>query len=227
MQPRCTMNLAKATKLIDDRSSLLQPDGSGKNKRRKSGFGDDDDAYVFIEEGFRVRFANGECIDFYANTSEDKAGWMNVLRDVIGKDGSQAGKAWTDIVLNKERAAKKTSDTSSKQEDIQKKPVSEAPAPPKKNHAARESMHLERLEIKADGVPLAPPPASRTSHAVNGSTKSAPTSPKKQHVRGQSMQSSPPKTGLLASMDKFSMHPGQRRLEKTNDRRKQVRSMIF
>lgn len=101
----------KAVKLIDDRSSLIQPDGGaaasdppGKKSRRKSAFAEEEEGYMFVEEGFRIRFANGETIDFYADNNADKAGWMKVLADVIGKpDTSGSGsKGWTEMVLRRE-----------------------------------------------------------------------------------------------------------------------------
>lgn len=45
---------------------------------------------MFVEEGFRVRFANGETIDFYADSAAEKDGWMKILSDVVGKDTSKA-----------------------------------------------------------------------------------------------------------------------------------------
>ncbi len=102
-QPRATINLAKASKLIDDRSSLVQKEVSAKGgSRRKSAFAEEEEGYMFVEEGFRVRFANGETIDFYADGAEKKDGWMKVLADTVGKES--AVKGWTDMVLAKERA---------------------------------------------------------------------------------------------------------------------------
>ena len=60
---------------------------------------------MFVEEGFRIRFANGEVIDFYADSSKDKEGWMKVLDLCIGKD--TIGKGWCDVVLRKEEVLKK------------------------------------------------------------------------------------------------------------------------
>ena len=59
---------------------------------------------MFVEEGFRIRFANGETIDFYADSAADKDGWMKVLSEVVGKDSSKP-KAWTDLVIAKQKAA--------------------------------------------------------------------------------------------------------------------------
>lgn len=58
---------------------------------------------MFVEEGFRIRFANGETIDFYADSAAEKDGWMKALAEVVGKDSVKA-KAWTDLVLAKHRA---------------------------------------------------------------------------------------------------------------------------
>jgi hypothetical protein len=85
-QPRATINLANASKLIDDRRALTQKETSGKGgKRRKSGFAEEEEGYMFVEEGFRIRFNNGEVIDFYADTAADKEGWMKVLDAVLAK----------------------------------------------------------------------------------------------------------------------------------------------
>ena len=58
---------------------------------------------MFVEEGFRIRFANGETIDFYADSAAEKDGWMKVLADVVGKDSKN--KTWTDLVVARHRAA--------------------------------------------------------------------------------------------------------------------------
>ena len=104
-QPRATINLAKASKLIDDKSTLTQKEVSGKGgSRRRSAFAAEEEGYMFVEEGFRVRFANGETIDFYADSPADKEGWMKALAEVVGKDAGKGGKSWTEVVLRKERS---------------------------------------------------------------------------------------------------------------------------
>ena len=74
-----------------------------KGNRRKSAFAEEEEGYMFVEEGFRIRFANGETIDFYADSTAEKDGWMKVLSEVVGKDTSKP-KTWTDLVLAKRRA---------------------------------------------------------------------------------------------------------------------------
>ncbi len=117
-QPRATINLANAKRLIDDRRALMEKETTGKNgKRRRSAFAEDEEGYMFVEEGFRIRFNNGELIDFYADTAQDKESWMKTLSDVIGRysmggDDEAAGGArtkgkWCDLVLKREEALRR------------------------------------------------------------------------------------------------------------------------
>ncbi|KAI0480509.1 DUF1709-domain-containing protein [Xylariaceae sp. FL0804] len=122
-QPRATINLSNAKRLIDDRRQLTNPETTGRGgRRRRSAFAEEEEGYMFVEEGFRIRFNNGEVIDFYADTPEDKDGWMRVLGDVIGREGededggSGSGggggggngrRKWCDLVLKKEEALRK------------------------------------------------------------------------------------------------------------------------
>ena len=77
-----------------------------KGGRRKSAFAEEEEGYMFVEEGFRIRFANGETIDFYADSAAEKDGWMKVLAEVVGKD-TKKQKTWIDLVLAKQRATAK------------------------------------------------------------------------------------------------------------------------
>ncbi|KAL6234975.1 hypothetical protein BDW75DRAFT_210734 [Aspergillus navahoensis] len=108
-QPRATINLAKAAKLIDDRSTLTQKETTARGgKRRKSAFAEEEEGYMFVEEGFRIRFGNGEVIDFYADSAADKEGWMKILSETVGKGpaGANQAKPWTELVLKRERSMK-------------------------------------------------------------------------------------------------------------------------
>ena len=70
---------------------------------------------MFVEEGFRIRFNNGEMIDFYADTPEDKEGWMKVLNEIIGRgdggtddDSANARRSkWCEIVFKREVSMRK------------------------------------------------------------------------------------------------------------------------
>lgn len=71
---------------------------------------------MFVEEGFRIRFNNGEVIDFYADTAADKEGWMKVLSEVTARDSygseddltaSRAKTKWCELVLKREEALRR------------------------------------------------------------------------------------------------------------------------
>lgn len=69
---------------------------------------------MFVEEGFRIRFANGEVIDFYADSTEQKDQWMQALSQVVGKhvpSSSAHGKGWTEMVLKREKKMKADAST--------------------------------------------------------------------------------------------------------------------
>ncbi len=63
---------------------------------------------MFVEEGFRIRFANGETIDFYADNADQKDEWMRILSETVGKENT-SGKGWTDMVLAKEKTERAAS----------------------------------------------------------------------------------------------------------------------
>jgi hypothetical protein len=119
-QPRATINLSNAKRLIDDRRALTEKETTGRGgRRRRSAFAEEEEGYMFVEEGFRIRFNNGEVIDFYADSTADKEGWMKALGEVIGRDslggGSDDGSSseakakgkWCELVLKREEAVKK------------------------------------------------------------------------------------------------------------------------
>jgi hypothetical protein len=87
----------------------MQKEPSGKSGgRRKSAFAEEEDGYMFVEEGFRIRFGNGEVIDFYADSPSAKEGWLRVMSEAVGKGSTSNGpiKAWADLVLKHERNMK-------------------------------------------------------------------------------------------------------------------------
>ncbi|KAK3375128.1 cell division protein anillin-domain-containing protein [Podospora didyma] len=121
-QPRATINLTNAKRLIDDRRALVEKEITGKGgKRRRSAFAEEEEGYMFVEEGFRIRFNNGELIDFYADTTQDKEGWLRVLSEVIGRDsigsgngngldddtGFKAKGKWCELVFKREETLRK------------------------------------------------------------------------------------------------------------------------
>lgn len=154
-QPRATIYLAGASKLIDDKSALVQKETSGKGGgRRKSAFAEEEEGYMFVEEGFRIRFTNGETIDFYADSAADKDGWMKALSEIVGKELTKV-KGWTDLVLAKQRASSTSSKTTGAAHANGKlPPARSAPLAPTAHNSHQPSM---------------PPQVERTPrHSVNG-----------------------------------------------------------
>lgn len=96
---------------------MTEKETTGKNgRRRRSAFAEEEEGYMFVEEGFRIRFNNGEVIDFYADTAADKDGWMKVLSEVTARDSygseddltaSRAKTKWCELVLKREEALRR------------------------------------------------------------------------------------------------------------------------
>ena len=162
--------------------------GGGKG-RRKSAFAEEDEGYAYVEEGFRIRFANGETIDFYADSRERKEEWMEALTQVVGKpDQGQKAATWTDLVLAKERTEGRpiTADGASS-------PVKEN-APDVKDfgrpaQALRQPSHRKPVMPPSKSAPTSPlkgPPPSRrapmpTAAVQPARPKTPPMSPRKGH----------------------------------------------
>lgn len=142
-QKRAVINLSKATRLVDDKSTLVSDpksaNPSSRGGRRKSAFAEEDEGYAYVEEGFRIRFANGETIDFYADSTAAKDEWMAALSQVVGKpdvSSSKKSASWTDLVIKREKAEPKVDASSTTSNGVEvrdfTKPAN-APAVPRKN----------------------------------------------------------------------------------------------
>lgn len=112
---------------------------------------------MFVEEGFRVRFGNGEVIDFYADNAADKDGWLRVLSDAVGK-GSSSGnggavKPWADLVLKRERSMKARRQTSDR-------PPAGPPSPVNRQNAVMEAPSASA----GSGAPAPQSPRPRHKH---------------------------------------------------------------
>lgn len=129
-----------------------------KGGRRKSAFAEEEEGYMFVEEGFRIRFANGETIDFYADSAAAKDDWMKVLADVVGKDTSKP-KTWTDLVLAKRRSA--AARTTQVQQGQMKPPAASRPTTaPNRSAPPTPSKHLSQPP-----APVMPQKSPRRSEA--------------------------------------------------------------
>ncbi len=134
-----------------------------KGGRRKSAFAEEEEGYMFVEEGFRIRFANGETIDFYADSAAAKDDWMKVLADVVGKDTNKP-KTWTDLVLAKRRSAASRA-TQAQQGQIRapaakQVPPSRAAPPPNRSGPPTPSKHFSH-----SSAPVMPQKSPRRSDA--------------------------------------------------------------
>jgi hypothetical protein len=167
-QPRATINLAKASKLIDDRSSLLQKETSTRNGgRRKSAFAEEEDGYMFVEEGFRIRFGNGEVIDFYADSPAAKDGWLRVMSEAVGKgssSGSGSIKPWADLVLKRERNLKTRSEATDQRPASGIPTASAAPPSPTRS---RNSAMMGPPSSAGSGAPAPQSPRPRHKHTYS------------------------------------------------------------
>lgn len=99
-QPRASINLGKATALLDDGDTNWDILSHAK-AQDLTAFGEQEGGYMFLEEGFRIKFADGEAIDFYATNRSEKQKWIKVLGDTIGKVPKIH--PWTQIVLSAEK----------------------------------------------------------------------------------------------------------------------------
>jgi hypothetical protein len=217
-QPRAKISLARATKVIDDKTSLLKPTETKKGGRRKSGFAEEDQAYMFVEEGFRLRFANGEAIDFYADSQAEKDSWMKVLTTLVGsnKDSTSSStvpggsKSWCSAVLNRERLLRESA------EQVEKaRPRSQGMTYAPSNALFTKSQPSSPVKREAQQLP-----AERRSHGAGGN---AATQQPQQQSRPRSQQAVK-NDATRASAHNASARPHQSRL---GARRYQIKSMIF
>ena len=124
---------------------------------------------MFVEEGFRVRFANGEIIDFYADSAAEKEGWMKVLGETVGKE-TVGPKSWTELVLARERAAEAkerqakpqppqvTAASSSNDQTHSPPPSRKAPPPP----VDKSPRHQQTVEPASPQMPRRTQPTPRS-----------------------------------------------------------------
>ena len=197
-QRRFNINLGKlGTKLIDENSNHKQV---GEKNRRKSAFAQDEDGYMFLPEGFRLRFGNGETIDFYADTVSQKDEWVKMISEAVGKDAAAEKMSWTGLVLAKERA------------DAAKK---EAPLP--SAHQAKPNVPPRQT---TKSLPNSPQKGMRPKSTV---AERAPPPPVEKSPTRQNPFVSPQKRRENAQTAKDNKNTGSDR----SDRRRGVRSMIF
>ncbi|RMZ81634.1 hypothetical protein DV737_g2346, partial [Chaetothyriales sp. CBS 132003] len=222
-QPRATINLAKATKLIDDKSTLTQKETSTKGGgRRKSAFAEEEEGYMFVEEGFRLRFANGEVIDFYADSPAHKDEWMKALSQVVGKgipstsSSSSQAKPWIDMVLKREKSMQAKQRKSFKPTVPDRQSSRDQPPQPQlhgdqelpQSHPSQRHSLLkqEHPRLGNSGIPLPTRPTLH-SHTSTG------------HIRSESYDPEGPSRSQAGTPVKARVSP--------TDRARKVKSMLM
>jgi hypothetical protein len=109
LQLRSTVNLTKAALVINEKGSPLQPDAEKSiEASRNIVFPEEYEAYQCVQNGFCIRFANSEIIDFGADNAKEKETLLDVLNGIIGKQATVKKRAtgiksWCQIVLDKEQ----------------------------------------------------------------------------------------------------------------------------
>lgn len=185
--------MAKAAKLIDDRANLAQKEVSTKKGgRRKSAFAEDEEGYMFVEEGFRLRFNNGEVIDFYADNAAAKDEWMAALSEVVGKHIAQptgSAKGWTEMVLKREKSTR--SKTQPARPEVPQRKASKDKELPARPPVETRQSYQAPVMAGALQPPMSPPPNQSSIPRPSGhsrtdsyadSTRSQANSPVKQRV---------------------------------------------
>jgi hypothetical protein len=184
---------------------------------------------MFVEEGFRIRFANGEIIDFYADTTAQKEEWMSVLSETVGKDLG-GSKAWTNMVLDKERREKARNaapQPAQTRVPVENPPSAQQPERPQTSHGLQSksvpsSPVKSRTRTQSD-APLHSPAPVKGHSRTRSDAPSMPSSPAKGHSRTQSDAPPPIEKD---QRHKAVMMPRKREVGQTG-RRDQVRSMVF
>lgn len=129
---------------------------------------------MFVEEGFRIRFANGEVIDFYADSTAAKDEWMHALSQVVGKGiasgGSKDSKAWTDMVLKREKSTMRRQTDAGRRGEV-----------PVRTSSAQHQQQPD-LQPPAPAPAPAPVPVQRPKSPVRPKSPFRPKSPVRQQT---------------------------------------------
>lgn len=146
---------------------------------------------MFVEEGFRIRFANGEVIDFYADSTAGKDEWMQALCQVVGKgiastSSKDGGKAWTEMVLKREKSSMRQQNDSHRKADIPPRQSSSQQQQYVQPQPAPMPAQRPKSPVRQQTVPMAsgiPSPAAKRP-VINPRQSTG-------HMRTESFQPSP------------------------------------
>ncbi|KAG4305755.1 hypothetical protein PORY_000665 [Pneumocystis oryctolagi] len=119
---RSNINLVNAVSVLNDQQLCVnsKPFADKDKKNNYSALLESDGDYMFIEGGFCIKFMNGEVINFYAESEDEKARWVRILNVVIKK--AKEVKPWSLHAVRKQRAMRRltSKDVSNKTETCKK-----------------------------------------------------------------------------------------------------------
>jgi len=98
-----TIGLKKAIAVEDDQPDVLTP-ASGATARSNR-YVDEYDGLGGVERSFRLIFPNDEEIMFFADTDEEKAKWLEVLRALVGH--IPPNPLWAELIWQRQDELKK------------------------------------------------------------------------------------------------------------------------
>ena len=171
---------------------------------------------MFVEEGFRIRFANGEVIDFYADSPAEKNEWMKVLSQIVGKapaGGSAPGpaKSWAEAILRREKSVMA--------KDKKSKPPSSPSKSAKMDLLNREQTVLRNPNAANRGLPFIEQSNLRAADPSSIPSPTRPAPRPQAHTRTESYQ--PPGNGSRSQAGS----PVKGRVS-PEERQKKTKSMI-
>ncbi|QSL64750.1 hypothetical protein MERGE_002052 [Pneumocystis wakefieldiae] len=105
---RSNINLAKVKMVLNDQQLSANPKKMAQamhpeNRKESTELGGN--GYMFAQNGFCIKFFNGEIINFYADSEDEKTRWVRILDAVIKK--ADQVKPWSLYVLQKQKAMKR------------------------------------------------------------------------------------------------------------------------
>jgi hypothetical protein len=182
---------------------------------------------MFVEQGFRIRFANGEVIDFHADSAAAKDEWLKVLCEIVGKSAPSAVvKGWTEMVLKREKsvAAKERKVKS----EAAMTTTTTRPSSPTKGSRERQ----KEMQAHVSEMPMRPSSAKEQQTAgfnwgdpsTESSSQPRTQAPRPQgHMRTESHQ---PQSQLAQPTSRSQANSPTKHKMSVEERRKKTKSMI-
>ncbi|QRW12446.1 Septin ring organizing protein mid2 [Ceratobasidium sp. AG-Ba] len=120
-----TIDLKRALAVEDDQQPLPANAVPGRRSR--------DESDLVVERSFRLIFGNDEDIAFFADTDEEKAEWLRILRALVGNIPPHP--LWAELVWQRHEqaaAAAQHTQLTEQHSGLEQEPAGQAPMPPTK-----------------------------------------------------------------------------------------------